>query len=82
MTAIGNTGAVYVASVLMQYADLPDTPLRPSLTDQSLARKLHRMPCPCRWWSRLCCSPHYGGLPGRRSFRRFRGSAPWLTSCR
>jgi hypothetical protein len=32
---------VYVAAVLTQYADLPDTPLRPSLTDQALARKLH-----------------------------------------
>jgi hypothetical protein len=32
---------IYVAAVLTQYADLPDTPLRPSLTDQALARKLH-----------------------------------------
>jgi hypothetical protein len=32
---------VYVAAVLTMYADLPDTPLRPSLTDQALARKLH-----------------------------------------
>lgn len=34
--------AVYVAAVLTLYADLPDTPLRPSPTDQSVARKLHR----------------------------------------
>ncbi len=39
---------IYVAAILTQYADLPDTPLRPSLTDQALARKLHRdgMPLP------------------------------------
>jgi hypothetical protein len=38
---VGAEEATYVAAVLMQYADLPDTPLRPSLTDQALARKLH-----------------------------------------
>lgn len=32
----------YIAAVLMLYADLPDTPLRPSPQDQSLARRLHR----------------------------------------
>jgi hypothetical protein len=42
MTAIGDTEAAYVAAVLMHYADMPDTPIRPSLTDQSLARKLHQ----------------------------------------
>jgi len=30
----------YVAAVLTLYADLPDTPVRPSPADQSLARKL------------------------------------------
>lgn len=30
----------YVAALLTLYADLPDTPLRPSSPDQSLARKL------------------------------------------
>lgn len=34
--------AIYIASVTTLYADLPDTPLRPSLTDQALARKLHQ----------------------------------------
>jgi hypothetical protein len=41
VTPLANEEATYVAAVLMQYADLPDTPLRPSLTDQALARKLH-----------------------------------------
>ena len=31
---------MYVAAVVALYSDLPDTPLRPSLTDQALARKL------------------------------------------
>ena len=42
MTAAGDSEAAYIAAVLMHYADLPDTPMRPSLPDQSLARKLHR----------------------------------------
>lgn len=33
--------ATYVAAVLMLYVDLPETPMRYSLTDQALARKLH-----------------------------------------
>jgi hypothetical protein len=41
VTPVGAEEAAYVAAVLMQYMDLPDTPLRPSLTDQALARKLH-----------------------------------------
>jgi len=31
----------YVAAVLMFYLDLPETPLRPSPQDQSLARRLY-----------------------------------------
>ena len=42
MTAVGESDAAYVAAVLMLYTDLPDTPLRPSPTDQSLAHKLYR----------------------------------------
>ncbi len=34
--------ATYVASVLTLYADLPDTPCRPSPMDQSLVRKLYQ----------------------------------------
>jgi hypothetical protein len=37
---IGTEDAIYVAAVLTLYADLPDTPLRPSPMDQSVARKL------------------------------------------
>ncbi len=36
----------YIAAVLMLYADLPDTPLRPSSQDQSLARRLHQQGVP------------------------------------
>ena len=36
----------YVAAVLMLYTDLPDTPLRPSPQDQSLARRLHEQGVP------------------------------------
>jgi len=38
--------AIYVAAVLMLYTDLPDTPLRPSPMDQSVARKLHQEAVP------------------------------------
>ena len=38
--------AAYVAAVLALYLDLPDTPLRPSPLDQSLARKLHDQAVP------------------------------------
>lgn len=34
--------AVYVATLIMLYVDLPDTPLRPSPQDQSMARKLYQ----------------------------------------
>jgi hypothetical protein len=36
----------YIAAVLMLYADLPDTPLRPSPQDQLLARRLHQQHVP------------------------------------
>src|SRR2546428_12947758 len=36
----------YVAAILMLYLDLPDTPLRPSPQDQSLALKLHEQGAP------------------------------------
>ena len=39
-------GPAYVAAVLMLYLDLPDTPLRPSPQDQSLALKLHEQGIP------------------------------------
>lgn len=32
--------AEYIAALLALYADLPDTPVRPTPADQSLARKL------------------------------------------
>jgi hypothetical protein len=42
MTPAGAEEPAYIAAVLTLYADLPDTPLRPSPTDQLLARKLHQ----------------------------------------
>jgi hypothetical protein len=39
---IGADAAIYIAAVTALYCDLPDTPLRPSLTDQAVARKLHQ----------------------------------------
>ena len=41
MNRVGDDEATYVAFVLTLYTDLPDTPLRPSPMDQSVARKLH-----------------------------------------
>ena len=40
MNAVGGEEAVYIAFVLTLYADLPDTPTRPSPMDQSLARRI------------------------------------------
>ena len=40
MTSTEGNDAAFVAAVLTLYADLPDTPLRPSPADQSLARRL------------------------------------------
>jgi len=44
MTPAGE--AAYVATVLMMYTDLPDTPSRPSSLDQTLARSLHQQGVP------------------------------------
>lgn len=46
MNAADEAEVSYVAAVLMLYAELPDTPLRPSPRDRSLARKLHRNAVP------------------------------------
>lgn len=40
MTASPGDEAAFVAALLTLYADLPDTPLRPSPADQTLARRL------------------------------------------
>lgn len=39
-------GPAYVAAVLTLYVDLPDTPLRASMQDQALARKLYEQAVP------------------------------------
>jgi hypothetical protein len=46
MTAAGAGDPAYVAAVLTVYLDLPDTPLRPSPVDQSLASRLHQQALP------------------------------------
>jgi hypothetical protein len=46
MTAAGDGNAAYVAAVLTVYLDLPDTPLRPSPMDRSLASRLHQQAVP------------------------------------
>lgn len=40
MTSPQGDESAFVAALLTLYADLPDTPLRPSPTDQTLARRL------------------------------------------
>ena len=41
MNRIGGEAAIYVAAALTLYTDLPDTPLRLSPMDQSVADQLH-----------------------------------------
>jgi hypothetical protein len=79
-----NTGdaeeATYVASLLILYADLPDTPWRPSPLDQWLARKLHQEAIPLPLvesalllgtWRRLARADHLLPLPRIRSLAYF-----------
>jgi hypothetical protein len=70
----------YVASVLILYADLPDTPWTPSPTDQSLARKLHQEAIPLSLvesalllgtWRRLARADDLPLLPRIRSLAYF-----------
>ena len=72
--------AAYVAAVLTLYLDLPDTPLRPSPRDQSLARKLHEQSVPLplvesalllATLRRLCRSSDLPPLPKIRSLGYF-----------
>jgi hypothetical protein len=46
MTPAGAGSPAYIATVLTLYLDLPDTPLRPSPVDQSLASRLHQQAVP------------------------------------
>jgi hypothetical protein len=43
---ISAAGPAYVAAVLLLYVDLPETPLRASPQDESLARRLHEQGVP------------------------------------
>jgi hypothetical protein len=46
MTSAGDGIPAYVPAVLTLYLDLPDTPLRPSPVDQSLASRLRQQAVP------------------------------------
>src|SRR5258708_37239555 len=48
MTPAGAEDPTYVAAVLTLYLDLPDTPLRPSPLDQSLANRLYQQAVPLK----------------------------------
>jgi hypothetical protein len=72
--------AAYVAAVLKLYLDLPDTPLRPSPLDQSLACKLQQQAVPLplvesalllATLRRLCRSSDLPPLPKIRSLAYF-----------
>lgn len=76
----GDEEATYIASVLMIYADLPDTPWRPSPMDQSLARRLQQEAVPLSLvesalllgtWRRLARPDDLPPLPRIRSLAYF-----------
>jgi hypothetical protein len=76
----GSDEAIYVAYVLTLYVELPDTPLRPSPLDQSMARKLHREGVPLSLvesalllatWRRRARASDLPPLPKIRSFAYF-----------
>jgi hypothetical protein len=80
VNAVGSEEAVYIAFVLTLYADLPDTPTRPSPMDQSLARKLHQeaiplalveSACLLATLRRLARAPDLPPLPKIRSLAYF-----------
>lgn len=80
MTTAASDEATYVAFVLTLYADLPDTPWRPSPMDQALARRLHQegMPLPLvesalllGTWRRLARADDLPPLPRVRSLAYF-----------
>jgi hypothetical protein len=80
MTSAGSEETTYVAFVLTLYADLPDTPWRPSPMDQSLARRLHQEAVPLPLvesalllgtWRRLARADDLPPLPRIRSLAYF-----------
>jgi hypothetical protein len=83
MTPTQGSDAAFVAAVLTLYADLPDTPLRPSPADQSLAGRLFTDAVPLP----LIESALLLGTLRRLSrapavCRPFPRSVRWRTSCR
>ena len=83
MSAAGAGNPSYVAAVLTLYLDLPDTPLRPSPLDQSLASKLHQQAVPLALVeSALAARYSATGSPGLPNFLRFRRFGHLPISCR
>lgn len=62
------------------YADMPNTPLRPSPQDQHLARRLHQQAVPLTVVNLLYCSAPCVASSVRRTLRRFLLSIPLPTS--
>jgi hypothetical protein len=80
VTSDSKPESTYIASVLALYADLPDTPWRPSQMDQSLARRFHQEAIPLPLiesalllgtWRRLARSEDLPPLPTIRSLAYF-----------
>jgi hypothetical protein len=80
MTSAGADETTYVAFALTLYADLPDTPWRPSPMDHSLARRLHQEAVPLPLvesalllgtWRRLARAEDLPPLPRIRSLAYF-----------
>jgi hypothetical protein len=80
MTSAASDETTYVALVLTLYADLPDTPWRPSPMDQALARRLHQEAVPLPLvesalllgtWRRLARADDLPPLPRIRSLAYF-----------
>ena len=80
MTGDGKPEATYISSVLTLYADLADTPWRPSPIDQSLAKRFHQQAIPLPLiesalllgtWRRLARADSLPPLPRIRSLAYF-----------
>ena len=82
MNPVEGSDAAFVVAALTLYADLPDTPLRPSPADQSLARKLFTEPVPLTLIESALLLGTLRRLSRTPAFRRFPRSVPSPTSCR
>ena len=72
--------ALYATAVLTLYVDLPDTPLRASVSDQRQARLWFDRGVPVDVVETLSCWPASVVLSGPLTYRRCRESVRWPTS--